>query len=70
MLFDMRAKRESIILIAIMTSVVIMAGDIKFTISDGVNNDSVKYKMESSVNRILNEVNDAQKECRSLNFQL
>jgi len=64
----MRAKRESVILIAIMTSVVIMAGDIKFTISDGVNNDSVKYKMESSVSRILNEVNAAQKVGRSLNF--
>lgn len=41
---------------------------VSFSISDGVANPNLKAKMESSVNRLLNEINAAQAEGRSLNF--
>ncbi|MBR4919876.1 MAG: nuclear transport factor 2 family protein [Prevotella sp.] len=41
---------------------------VSFTISDGIDNSALKSKMENSVTRILNEVNEAQAASRSLNF--
>ena len=44
------------------------ADNVTFTISDGIDNASVKSKMESSVSRMLTEINAAQEAGRSLNF--
>lgn len=41
---------------------------VSFTISDGIDNSALKSKMENSVTRILNEVNEAQAASRNLNF--
>ena len=44
------------------------ADNVTFTISDGIDNASIKTKMESSVSRMLTEINAAQEAGRSLNF--
>jgi len=44
------------------------ADNVTFTISDGIDNASIKSKMESSVSRMLTEINAAQEAGRSLNF--
>lgn len=41
---------------------------VSFTISDGIDNAAVKSKMETTVSRMLNEINAAQAAGRSLNF--
>lgn len=41
---------------------------VSVTITDGVNNNAVKKKMENAITRILDEVNAAQADHRSLNF--
>ena len=46
----------------------IKAGDITVTISDGIDNDAVKSRIEKATVSILNEVNAAQAAGRSLNF--
>ena len=44
------------------------ANNVNFTISDGIDNAAVKQKMESSVSRMLSEINAAQVGGRALNF--
>ncbi len=44
------------------------ATDIQVKISDGVDSEALKSRMEGSIARILNEVNDAQAQNRDLNF--
>ena len=44
------------------------ADNVNFTISDGIDNAAVKQKMESSVSRMLSEINAAQAGGRALNF--
>ena len=44
------------------------AEDITITISDGIDNDAVKSRIENATARILNEVNAAQAAGRALNF--
>ncbi len=46
----------------------ISASAVNVTITDGIDNADVKYRMENGIARILNEVNAAQKAGRSLNF--
>lgn len=43
-------------------------GYVSFTISDGIDSLELKAKMESSITKILNEVNAAYSENRALNF--
>ena len=43
---------------------------IKVIVSDGIDNPSVKAKIENAASRILNEVNAAQNENRNLNFNV
>ena len=45
-----------------------VANAVSVTISDGIDNYSVKSKMENAIERILNEVNAAQADHRNLNF--
>ena len=51
-----------------MVAIIVKAENISFTISDGIDNNAIKSKMEKSVTRILNEVNSAQEAGRNLNF--
>ena len=44
------------------------ANAVNVTITDGIENPEVKYRIENSIARILNEVNAAQSAGRSLNF--
>jgi len=44
------------------------ADNVKFTVSDGIDNAGIKSKIESSVSRMLTEINNAQDAGRSLNF--
>lgn len=45
-----------------------VANAVSVTISDGIDNNMVKVKMENAIENILNEVNAAQSDHRSLNF--
>ena len=44
------------------------ADAVNVTITDGIDNPTVKYRIENGIARILNEVNAAQRAGRSLNF--
>jgi hypothetical protein len=44
------------------------ANAVNVTITDGIDNPTVKYRIENGIARILNEVNAAQRAGRSLNF--
>lgn len=46
------------------------ANAVTVTISDGIDNESVKYRIENAIARILNEVNAAQRNNRSLDFHV
>ena len=49
-------------------AIVMNANAVNVTITDGIDNPTVKYRIENGIARILNEVNAAQKAGRSLNF--
>ena len=42
------------------------ADNISFTVSDGIDNATIKSKIESEVSRMLTEINAAQEDGRSL----
>lgn len=44
------------------------ANAVNVTITDGIDNPTIKYRIENGIARILNEVNAAQRDDRSLNF--
>jgi len=44
------------------------ADNVKFSVSDGIDNATIKAKIETGVSRMLSEINDAQGDGRSLNF--
>lgn len=44
------------------------ADNVTFTISDGIDNGSIKSKIESTISRMLTEINAAQEAGRNLNF--
>ena len=44
------------------------ADNVKFTVSDGIDNAGIKSKIESGVSRMLTEINAAEDAGRSLNF--
>ena len=55
----------SLIIFGLTTSV---AQSVHLSISDGIDNNSIKSKMENSVSRMLSEINAAQSARRDLNF--
>lgn len=61
-------KKVLLFVLVLMAANVMKADNISFTISDGIDNGTIKSKMEKSVMRILNEVNAAQAAGRNLNF--
>ena len=44
------------------------ADNVNFTVSDGIDNATIKSKIEGEVSRMLTEINAAQEAGRSLNF--
>ena len=48
----------------------ISASAVTVTITDGIDNESVKYRIENAIARILNEVNAAQRANRPLDFHV
>ena len=44
------------------------ADNVTFTVSDGIDNGAIKSKIESTISRMLSEINAAQEAGRSLNF--
>lgn len=62
-------KKFILFLLTSYLAVICNASDIQVKISDGVDSDRLKIKMEITTARILNEVNDAQAQNRGLNFQ-
>lgn len=63
---DMR--RLCYLLFCLLSYATSRAGNIQVKISDGVDSEVLKNKMEENTAKILNEVNDAQAQNRDLNF--
>ena len=63
-------KKVLLCSLALMAAIIVKADNISFTISDGIDNNAIKSKMENSITRILNEVNSAQAAGRNLNFSV
>lgn len=61
-------KKLLFVFIVALVVLQIKAASISFTISDGIDNATIKSKIESSVSRMLTEINAAQEAGRSLNF--
>lgn len=65
---EQNMKKRVLWLIALLTACVLEINAVSVTITDGLENNVVKTRMENAVARILNEVNAAQSDHRSLNF--
>ena len=63
-----KKKRYVLLLICLLTYIVAKADGIKITIVNGIDNPVVKKQIESSVTKILNEINAACSEKRALDF--
>jgi hypothetical protein len=61
-------KRLLLIMVVSMTTILLSANNVTFTISDGVDNATVKSKIEGKVSSMLTEINAAQAAGRALNF--
>lgn len=61
---------KKILLLATMAMIAILvkAESITFTISDGIDNAAIKSKIETTISRMLTEINMAQDSKRNLNF--
>lgn len=63
-----KMKKTFLICMALAACVIAKAGNVSFTISDGIDNAALKGKMENEVSRMLNEINAAQAAGRNPNF--
>ena len=54
--------------ILLFISICVKAQSVSFTVSDGIDNATIKSKIENSISRILTEINAAQAAGRNLNF--
>ena len=61
---------RKVLLLSMMAFAAILckAEKVNFTISDGIDNAAIKSKIESTVSKMLSEINDAQDDKRNLNF--
>ena len=55
-------------IILLFMSICVKAQSVSFMVSDGIDNATIKSKIESSVSRMLTEINAAQEAERNLNF--
>lgn len=60
--------RKLLIVMVALFAIQSQADNVKFTVSDGIDNAGIKSKIESGVSRMLTEINAAQDAGRSLNF--
>lgn len=63
-----KMRRLFFVCMALIAVITIQASAVNFTISNGIDNATVKGRIENSVSRILSEINAAQSSGRSLNF--
>ena len=61
-------KKLLFIVIVALSTIYCKADNVTFTVSDGIDNAAIKSKIESSVSKMLTEINAAQKAGRNLNF--
>jgi hypothetical protein len=61
-------KKKLLMFIMALVAMYGKANEVNFTVSDGIDNITIKSKIESSVSRLLSEINAAQEVGRSLNF--
>ena len=61
-------KKIQFIVMVVLFAIQGKADNISFTVSDGIDNATIKSKIESEVSRMLTEINAAQEAGRSLNF--
>ncbi len=61
-------KRTMIALMAVLAVGQLVAANVNFSISDGIDDAALKSKMEGEVSRILSEINAAQEAGRALDF--
>ena len=61
-------KKKILMFIMALVAMYGKANEVNFIVSDGIDNMSIKSKIESSVSRLLSEINAAQEVGRSLNF--
>ena len=60
--------KKLLLLMLLVAATQVKADKVSFTISDGMDNASMKAKIENTVSNMLNEINAAQEAGRSLNF--
>lgn len=63
-------KRIVFILSLVIFHLTLCMAQVSFTISDGIDNASIKSRIESTVSRMLTEINAAQEAGRNLNFSV
>ena len=63
-------KNRVLLFLLCMLTFNLNAKAVNVIVSDGIDNPSVKVKIENAASRILNEVNAAQNENRNLNFNV
>ena len=66
----MKKNRKFLLLtfVALATSLMVSAGNVKFNINDGIANGNTKNQMEQNVSALLSEMSSAQQAGRSLNY--
>ena len=61
-------KKLLLIFLAALAAISVEADNVTFSVSDGIDNAAIKSKIETSISRMLSEINAAQDAGRSLNF--
>lgn len=61
-------KKLPVLLYTLILSFSLHAQGVTFVVSDGIDNDAIKTKIESGVSKLLTEINEAQAAGRALNF--
>lgn len=61
-------KKLPVLLYTLILSFSLHAHGVTFVVSDGIDNDAIKTKIESGVSKLLTEINEAQAAGRALNF--
>ena len=59
---------KKLLLFIILFSPIALFGGVQVSISDGIDNMSVKAKMEHTMSALLTEINNAQSAGRNINF--
>lgn len=63
-------KKLDVILLALFLTLPLMGGNVRVTISDGIENSYLKSRIEAGASSLLSEINDACDQKRNLNFSV